>query len=192
MRMRPGCMRRNSASLASPARSYAPHNLAATLARNGHWSDTMLTRSACRPTASLTFKAAGIDATDDRRRLHEVETWLAGAGPTGSCERSCTKHRAGSEVSAGPRVAQSRRSLELASALYVQALTDQSKRAALPHEAAGLIEALPQEIRVLQDVQRWRARILEAPQRAAPRPRRSRSTPTTLVSQIARLVARHG
>ena len=56
--------------------------------------------------------------------------------------------------------------LELASALYVQALTDQSKRTALLHVAAGRIEALPPEIRVLQDVQWWRARILEAPQRA--------------------------
>jgi len=111
-------------------------------------------------------KAAGIDATDDRRRLQEVETWRAMAqvrqghvseaaqtiAPVVKFQRGLAAHNRGDRWQ--PQ--------ELAAALYVQALTDQSKRAALLHEAAGLIDALPSEIRAVRDVQRWRQRILEA------------------------------
>jgi hypothetical protein len=113
-------------------------------------------------------KAAGIDNTDDRRRLHEVETWRAMAqvrqghlsdaaqtiAPVVKFQRDLAAHNRGDRWQ--PQ--------ELAAALYVQALTDQSKRAALLHEAAGLIDDLPPEIRAVHDVQRWRGRILDAQQ----------------------------
>jgi tetratricopeptide (TPR) repeat protein len=56
--------------------------------------------------------------------------------------------------------------LELAGALYAEALADPSKRAALLREAAALTEDLAPEMRPLKDVRRWREWILKAQQGA--------------------------
>jgi hypothetical protein len=49
--------------------------------------------------------------------------------------------------------------IELASALYAQALADKPHSAALLHEALALIDAAPPTMRNLHDIQRWRQRI---------------------------------
>ncbi len=56
--------------------------------------------------------------------------------------------------------------LEFAEALYAQSLTDPSHRAALLHEASGLVDHLTPSIAKLHDTREWRARI-EAAQRQA-------------------------
>ena len=52
--------------------------------------------------------------------------------------------------------------VELAGALYAQALADPGRKAALLAEAASLIDGLVPEVRSARDVQRWRARIQSA------------------------------
>jgi hypothetical protein len=54
--------------------------------------------------------------------------------------------------------------LELAGALYAEALCDPKQRGPLLHEASGLIDALPATLRALQDVRQWRERIEQAQQ----------------------------
>jgi hypothetical protein len=49
--------------------------------------------------------------------------------------------------------------VELASALYVQALCDPARRAALLHEAAALVDSVPAAMRALHSVRRWHDRI---------------------------------
>jgi hypothetical protein len=51
---------------------------------------------------------------------------------------------------------------ELAVAVYVEALTDSKRRAALLREAAGLIDGMPPELRALHSTRRWRERIRAA------------------------------
>ncbi len=51
---------------------------------------------------------------------------------------------------------------ELAVAIYVEALTDPKRRAALLREAAALIDGMPPELRALHSTQRWRGRIRAA------------------------------
>jgi hypothetical protein len=55
-------------------------------------------------------------------------------------------------------------SIELARALYVQALTDSSGRAAQLRQAAALLNAAPASVRELRELQRWRAKIADAQQ----------------------------
>jgi len=62
--------------------------------------------------------------------------------------------------------------VELAEALYVQALTVPARRAALLHEAAGLIDGLVPEVRSTHDVRQLRAWILEAQRMTAAANRR--------------------
>ena len=52
--------------------------------------------------------------------------------------------------------------LELASALYAQALTDPKQRAALLKESAALVDGLAPVLRPLREVQQWRERIHDA------------------------------
>ncbi len=59
--------------------------------------------------------------------------------------------------------------LELAEALYAQSLADSPHRAALLHEASGLVAHLSPAIARLHDTRAWRARI-EAAQRVPQRP----------------------
>jgi hypothetical protein len=54
--------------------------------------------------------------------------------------------------------------LQLALALYAQALADPSGRDARLREAAALVEGLAPELRSLRDVRQWHERILEAQQ----------------------------
>jgi hypothetical protein len=56
---------------------------------------------------------------------------------------------------------------ELAVAIYVEALTDPKRRAALLREAAALIDGMPPELRALHSMRRWRERIRAASGAAA-------------------------
>ena len=49
--------------------------------------------------------------------------------------------------------------VELAGALYVQALCDRAHSAALLHEAGALIDGIPAELRATTDIRQWRERI---------------------------------
>src|SRR5450631_1343071 len=49
--------------------------------------------------------------------------------------------------------------VELASALYAQALCDPARRATLLHEAAALLDSVPAAMRALHSVRRWHERI---------------------------------
>jgi hypothetical protein len=51
---------------------------------------------------------------------------------------------------------------ELAVAIYVEALTDPKRRAALLREAASLIDGMPPELRALHSMRRWRERVRTA------------------------------
>jgi hypothetical protein len=107
--------------------------------------------------------AAGIGATDDRRQLESLHTWLALAqvrqGRTSDAARTIEPVVKFQRELAGRNRGDRWVPYDLACALYVQALTDPSKRAALLHEAARLMEALPPEMAAVKDVQWWRARI---------------------------------
>jgi hypothetical protein len=52
--------------------------------------------------------------------------------------------------------------MDLATVLYVQALLEPQLRSASLQEAARLIDAQPQEYRMLHDVQTWRTRVADA------------------------------
>ena len=122
-------------------------------------------------------KAAGTDNANDRRNLQGILTWLALAqvrnghaseaastiAPVVKFERELAARNHGDRWQ--PQ--------ELAAALYVQALTDPSRRPALLHEAAGLVDGLVPEVRATHDVRQLRAWILEAQQGATPRQHRA-------------------
>jgi hypothetical protein len=52
--------------------------------------------------------------------------------------------------------------VELAGALFAQALSDKTRSAALLHEAAALLDATPLALQGLHDVKQWRQRVREA------------------------------
>jgi hypothetical protein len=52
--------------------------------------------------------------------------------------------------------------VELAGALFAQALSDPTKSAALLREAAALLDNTPQALQGLHDVKQWRQRVHEA------------------------------
>ena len=116
--------------------------------------------------AAADRKGVGIGNSSDRRRYNEILTWLA-----------MSQARQGHAQQAGETIApviKYERDLvarnhgdrwlpqELAVGLYVQALTDSGKRAALLHEALTLIDGLTPEIRSTHEVRQWRGRILAA------------------------------
>jgi tetratricopeptide (TPR) repeat protein len=113
-------------------------------------------------------KAAGAEAMDDRRFLYEAVTWLALAqlrqGHTSEAARTIVPAVKFQRELAARNRGDRWQPQELAAALYAQALTDPGKRVALLHEAAVLMDGLAPEVRATRDVQRWRARILEAQQ----------------------------
>ena len=120
----------------------------------------------CEVKAAQARNTAGAGAIDDHRQLDEILTWLALAqvrqgNLSGAAQTITPVVRSQRELAARNR-GDRWQPYELARALYVQALTDPVRRAALLHEAAGLIDALPSEIRAVRDVQRWRTRIYEA------------------------------
>jgi hypothetical protein len=108
----------------------------------------------------------GVDAMDDRRRLNVVLIWEAMAqarqdqaseaartiAPVVKFERELAAKNHGDQWVA----------LDLASALYAQALAEPARRAALLTEAAALINGLAPELKPLHDTLQWRARIRAA------------------------------
>jgi AAA+ ATPase superfamily predicted ATPase len=103
------------------------------------------------------------EAVTDRRDFAEKSTWLAMAlARQGHREEAAQIiapvvkfHRELSLKNHGDRW----QPLELAGALYAEALTDPKKSAALLREAAALVDGLPPSLRALHDVRRWRDRI---------------------------------
>ncbi len=111
-------------------------------------------------------KVWGTEAIPDQRDIGEVSTWLAMA----LARQGKTKEAAqliGPVVKFQRGLAARNRSdqwlpVELASALYAQALTDPKQRTALLQEAATLLGAVPATLRNLHDVRQWRNLIAAA------------------------------
>ncbi|HYM43427.1 MAG TPA: hypothetical protein VET46_11765 [Steroidobacteraceae bacterium] len=112
-------------------------------------------------------KELGVDAMDDRRRLNVLLMWEAMAqarqsgrlndaartiAPVVKFERELAAKNHGDQWVA----------LDLAGALYVQALAEPAHRAALLAEALSLMNGLAAEMKPLHDTLQWRSRILEA------------------------------
>lgn len=108
------------------------------------------------------------EAVSDRRDVAEKSTWLAMAlarqnrlGEAAEVIAPVVKfHRALAAKNMGDRW----QTLELASALYAEALADPKKGAALLREAAALVDGLPATMRPVHDVRQWRERIHQAQQ----------------------------
>jgi hypothetical protein len=106
------------------------------------------------------------EATSDRRQLGELSIWL-----TMALARQGRLDEAAKEIGA---VVKFQRELaarnhgdqwqpvELASALYAQAMADQNQRAKLLQEAAGILDNVSPTLRPLHDVRLWRERIHDA------------------------------
>jgi hypothetical protein len=106
------------------------------------------------------------EAIGDRRDLAEKSTWLAMAiarqgrleeaaqviAPVVKFQRELAAKNRGDQW----------QPLELAAALYAEALTDKSKSRVLLREAAALVESRPATLRALHDVRQWRERIVAA------------------------------
>jgi tetratricopeptide (TPR) repeat protein len=106
------------------------------------------------------------EAVSDHRDVAEKSTWLAMAlarqghlqeaaqviGPVVKFEREIAAKNHGDQWVA----------VELASALYAQALADRNRRAKLLQEAAELLDGVPPTLRSLHDVRLWRERVREA------------------------------
>ena len=119
-------------------------------------------------------KAQGGEATDAQRRMAELSTWIAMA----QARQGRTSEAA---QTIGPPVKLLRElaaknhgdqwlPLELARALYAEALAEPKKSSALLREAAGLVESLSAELRPLHQVRQWRERIRRAQQGSSPGP----------------------
>ncbi len=111
-------------------------------------------------------RALGVDAMDDRRRLNVVLTWLSMAqarqGHTADAARTITPVVKFERELAAKNRGDQWVALELAGALYAQALAEPARRAALLREASALINGLAPELKPLHDTLQWRARIHEA------------------------------
>jgi hypothetical protein len=106
------------------------------------------------------------EATSDRRQLGELSTWLAMA-----LARQGRFDEAAQEI--GPIVKFQRelagrnhgdhwQPVELAAALYAQALADGNQRAKLLQQAALLLDGASPTLRPLHDVRLWRERVRDA------------------------------
>ncbi len=110
--------------------------------------------------------SAPIEAVSDRRDMGELSTWLAMAlarqgrqadaaqtiSPVVKFQRELSAKNHGDQW----------QNVELAAALYAQALTDKNRSAALLGEAAAKLDSLPATMRRMHDVRQWRERILAA------------------------------
>jgi hypothetical protein len=111
-------------------------------------------------------KAAGGESISDQRDRGELATWIAMAvarqgrlgdaaqtiGPVVKFQREMAAKNHGDQWLP----------MELAAALYAQALSDPGKSAPLLREAAGLIASLAPELRPTHDVRLWRELIRRA------------------------------
>lgn len=108
------------------------------------------------------------EAVSDRRDVAEKSTWLALALARQNRHAEATEviapvvkfHRELAAKNMGDRW----QTLELASALYAEALADPKKGVALLREAAALVDGLPATMRPVHDVRKWRERIHQAQQ----------------------------
>jgi hypothetical protein len=111
-------------------------------------------------------RSLGASGMDDRRRLNVLLTWLAMAqarqGHTGDAARTMAAVVKFDRELAARNHGDQWVALDLARALYAQALAEPEHRAALLTEALALIDGLAPELRPLHDTREWRARILEA------------------------------
>ena len=115
-------------------------------------------------------KASGAEASDDQRRRAQASTWIAMAqarqgrmseaaqtiGPVVKFLRELAAKNHGDQWLP----------LELAGALYAEALSDPARSAALLGEAAALVNGLSPQLRTVYDVRQWRERIRQAQQAA--------------------------
>ena len=113
--------------------------------------------------AQAARRVLGTEAVFDRRDLGGLATWRAMAQARQGKYAEATKLivpvvKYDRELAARNHGDQWV-SIELASALYVQALTDKSRSAELLREAAALIDGAVPAVRNLHDVRRWRERI---------------------------------
>jgi len=106
------------------------------------------------------------DAVNDRRDAAEKATWLAMAlareghideaaqviAPVVKFQRELAARNHGDRW----------QPVELARALFAQALTDKTRSTALLREAAALLDATPPAIRNLHDIKQWRERVRSA------------------------------
>jgi len=124
---------------------------------------------------ALKFRqAAGGEGVGDRRDMGEVSTWiamtLAHQGRLAEAAQSIGPVVKFQRELAGRNHGDRWQPLELAAALYAQALSEPDRSAALLREAAALLDALPAEIRGAYDARQWRGMVHEA-QQAGGRPR---------------------
>jgi hypothetical protein len=108
-------------------------------------------------------KAAGGDAVSDRRDLGELSTWIAMAqarqGHTSEAAQTIAPIIKFQRELATKNHGDRWLPVELAAALYAQALADPTKSASLLHEAGTLIEGVAPELRTVHDVRQWREYI---------------------------------
>ena len=113
-------------------------------------------------------KPTATDQVPDQRDLAEFSTWLAMAvarqGRSGEAAQIIAPWVKFQRELARKNHGDVWLPLELASALYAQALTDPRRRAALLEEATSLVAGLPPSLRPLREVRLWRELILQAPQ----------------------------
>jgi len=118
--------------------------------------------------AAAERRAAGADATDDRRQLGHYLTWLAMAqarqGRLSDAARTIGPVVTYQRELAAKNHGDAWLPFELACALYAEALTDPARRVELLQEAARLMDGLGPEARAMHDVRQWRERIRQAQQ----------------------------
>ena len=102
----------------------------------------------------------GTKGVDDQRALGGLTTWLAMAvarqGRTDEAARLIAPVAKFERALAARNHGDAWVPVELASALYAQALTDRAQSPALLREAAALLDAVPAEMRNIHDVRTWR------------------------------------
>jgi hypothetical protein len=116
--------------------------------------------------ALATVDKLPIESDDDRR--HRMDTlvhlaWiLAGEHRTEEAAKVLEPAVAFDRELAARNHGDATQTVELAVAIYVEALTDPKRRAALLREAAALMDGMPPELRALHSIRRWRERIRTA------------------------------
>jgi hypothetical protein len=111
-------------------------------------------------------QAGGAELTDDQRRRAQCSTWIAMAqarrGRTSEAARTIGPVLRFYRELAAKNHGDQWLPLELAGALYAEALSDPARSAALLGEAAALVNGLSPQLRTVYDVRQWRERIQQA------------------------------